>query len=458
MTTAIRPPAVAGMFYPGDAGTLARDLAAMLKAAPHIAAAPKAMIVPHAGYIYSGPIAASAYALLAPMRKAIHRVVLFGPSHRVPLRGLAVPSVAAFDTPLGRIALDRQGIEQALACPSVAANDAAHAEEHSLEVQLPFLQAVLGDFSLVPIAVGQATGQEVATVMEALWGGPETLVVVSSDLSHYLPYADARDIDGRTTDDILHLRPLQRYDQACGAIPINGLIDVAQRRQLFAHLIDLRNSGDTAGDRSRVVGYGAIVFTEPETVAKPAGDAHDSAALGDALLSRARNALAAHFGLAAAPEAPHPALAAPGATFVTLTQGGHLRGCIGSLEARRPLDTDVRENARAAALRDPRFPPLTAAELPLTRVEVSLLTPAQAMHFYDEADALRQLRPNIDGVIFECAGRRSTFLPQVWEQLPDPGVFMAHLKQKAGLPADFWSPEVKLWRYEVKKWQEPTRH
>lgn len=179
--------------------------------------------------------------------------------------------------------------------------------------------------------------------------------------------------------------------------------------------------------------------------------------LGPALLVRARNAIAAAFGVAPAPEPDHPALAAPGATFVTLTQDGELRGCIGSLEARRPLDVDVRENARAAAFRDPRFPPLARDELERTRVEVSLLAPPLPLEFADEADALRQLRPGVDGAIFECRGRRGTFLPQVWESLPEPRLFFAHLKQKAGFAADFWSPDVRLYRYEVQKWKEPAR-
>jgi len=181
-------------------------------------------------------------------------------------------------------------------------------------------------------------------------------------------------------------------------------------------------------------------------------------ALGSALLARARNAIGSQFGEAALPEPAHPALAQPGATFVTLMQDGGLRGCIGSLEAWRPLDTDVRENARAAAFRDPRFNPLRHADFARTRVEISLLTPAVELHFTDEADALRQLRPTIDGVIFECHGRRGTFLPQVWEGLPEPRQFFAHLKQKAGFAADFWSPDVKLYRYEVHKWKEPPNN
>jgi AmmeMemoRadiSam system protein A len=180
-------------------------------------------------------------------------------------------------------------------------------------------------------------------------------------------------------------------------------------------------------------------------------------ALGRALLIRARNAIAAELGAATAPEPDDPALAQPGATFVTLTQEGHLRGCIGSLEARRPLDADVRANARAAAFADPRFSPLRGAELQHTRVEVSLLSPAAPIDFRDEEDAVRQLRPGLDGVILEWNGRRGTFLPQVWDNLHEPQLFLNLLKQKAGLPADFWAPDVKLYRYEVQKWKEPPK-
>ncbi|OHC67247.1 MAG: AmmeMemoRadiSam system protein B [Rhodocyclales bacterium GWA2_65_20] len=257
----VRPPAVAGMFYPGDARELARDVAAMLAAAGPPVFVPKALIVPHAGYVYSGPIAANAYALVAPLRETIRRVVLFGPTHRVPVRGLAVSMVDAFATPLGDIALDKEAIAAALRLPQVQPGDVAHALEHSLEVQLPFLQAVLSDFELVPFAVGDATGAEVAEVMEALWGGAETLILVSSDLSHYHAYGAAQRLDRQTADDILHLRPLADHDQACGATPINGLIAAAQRKGLHAQLLDLRNSGDTAGDKSRVVGYAAFAFT-----------------------------------------------------------------------------------------------------------------------------------------------------------------------------------------------------
>jgi len=449
--TATRPPAVAGMFYPGDAASLQDELATCLAVPPaptpgtEAAGLLKAIIVPHAGYIYSGGTAGRAYALLAPLAGRIRRVVLLGPCHRVAVQGLAAPTVKAFATPLGSIALDRAALDALADLPQVVASDAAHAQEHSLEVQLPFLQTVLGDFTLVPLAVGQTGAREVAQVIDRLWGGPETLIVISSDLSHFRGYREAQQIDNATAEHILALEQLTSFEQACGALPINGLLAVARHRGLRIERVAQCNSGDTAGDKSRVVGYASFALYEaPAASADP----------GPALLVRARNAIAAQLKQPTRPEPDHPALAQPGATFVTLTQNGQLRGCIGSLQAHRALDQDVRANAVAAAFRDPRFTPLKAEELARTRVEVSLLTAPQPMRFTDEADALRQLRPNIDGIIFIAGQRRSTFLPQVWEQLPEPRVFMAHLKQKAGLPADYWSSEVQLQRYEVQKWKE----
>ena len=261
-----RPAAVAGMFYPGSPAVLARDLRQMLAAIAAPAAAGsrrvKAIIAPHAGYIYSGPIAASVYAPLAELGAGIRRVVLLGPTHRVAVNGLALPAASAFATPLGVVPVDQQAVAAIAHLPQVVVSDAAHAAEHSLEVQLPFLQTVLGDFGLLPLAVGRASPAQVAEVLECLWGGDETLFVISSDLSHYLPYAAARATDGDTARHIVALDAHIDHQQACGATPVNGLLLAARRHGLRARLIDLRNSGDTAGDRSRVVGYGAFCFSE----------------------------------------------------------------------------------------------------------------------------------------------------------------------------------------------------
>jgi len=265
MSPSVRAPAVAGMFYPGESRELAQTLSHMLGAAASAAperAVPKAIIAPHAGYIYSGPIAASVYALLAPARGRITRVALLGPTHRVAVRGLALPGASAFATPLGVVKIDREAAESLSRLPQVMVSAQAHALEHSLEVHVPFLQAVLGEFRLVPLAVGHAEASQVAEVLDTLWGGPETLIVVSSDLSHYLPYGDAQAVDRTTAKAILDLSTDISHEQACGATPVTGLTHVARRRGLKPELIDLRNSGDTAGDRNRVVGYGAFAFYE----------------------------------------------------------------------------------------------------------------------------------------------------------------------------------------------------
>jgi len=265
-TGRVRWPAVAGSFYPEDPKDLERSVREQLAAArqpPEGAPPPKALIVPHAGYVYSGPVAATAYAALLPIRDRIERVVLLGPSHHVPLRGLAVPDAEAFATPLGVVELDPDGIARALALREVRRLGSAHQWEHSLEVQLPFLQLVLGTFRLVPLAVGDARDDEVAEVLDALWGGSETLILVSSDLSHYHDYATARRLDDATSRAILALRPAALGpESACGRVAVRGLLVAARRRGLHAELLDLRSSGDTAGPRDRVVGYGAYAFVQ----------------------------------------------------------------------------------------------------------------------------------------------------------------------------------------------------
>jgi hypothetical protein len=262
MVDRTRPPAVAGLFYPDDPYELKAVVRAYLDRAPVPAAParPKALIVPHAGYVYSGPIAAAAYRALEPNAGAVTRVVLLGPSHRVPVPGLAVPDVVAFDTPLGRVPLDAAVIAELRRLPQVHASDLPHRLEHSLEVQLPFLQMVLGSFTLVPLAVGDASPDEVAQVLDAAWGGPETLVVVSSDLSHYHGYADAQRLDRETAGALKRHDTKLNDDHACGCRVLNGLMLVARRRGLEVQALDLRNSGDTSGDRSRVVGYGAFAL------------------------------------------------------------------------------------------------------------------------------------------------------------------------------------------------------
>ncbi len=258
---AIRYPSVAGLFYPADPKELGDQVRRFLAAAgkPDTAQpAPKAIIAPHAGYVYSGPVAGSAYAQLAGLGGRIARVVLLGPAHRVALSGLAYSQAETFLTPLGAVQVDRAALAAVADLPQVRELDAPFEGEHCLEVQLPFLQLTLGTFGLVPLLVGDADGSAVAEVLARLWGGDETLIVISSDLSHYMDYSSARAIDAETSRAIEDLRPEAiGYHQACGRIPMAGLLQEARRRGLHARALDLRNSGDTAGPKDRVVGYGA---------------------------------------------------------------------------------------------------------------------------------------------------------------------------------------------------------
>ena len=259
--THLRQPAVAGMFYPADPAQLRDEIEHFLQQVEVKDTPPKALIAPHAGYIYSGPIAASAYASLIPVADKIRKVVLLGPAHRIPFSGLATPSSDGFVTPLGTVPIDQQSLQRVQSLPQVISMDAAHQQEHSLEVHLPFLQMVLKDFELIPLVVGDASKEQVAEVLELLWGGEETLIVISSDLSHYNDYKTAQQMDRATSLAIERLQPEQiHYDMACGRNPVNGLLELAKLKGLHARTLDLRNSGDTAGPRDRVVGYGAYVF------------------------------------------------------------------------------------------------------------------------------------------------------------------------------------------------------
>ncbi|TQV80148.1 AmmeMemoRadiSam system protein B [Exilibacterium tricleocarpae] len=256
----VRQPAVAGSFYPEDPRQLAGDVRKLLSKAPLAALRPKALIAPHAGFVYSGPIAATAYKCLEPVAAGIDRVILLGPAHRVALQGVALPGCGYFKTPLGDVALDPAAIAALADFDQVSCDPGAHRYEHSLEVQLPFLQIVLGDFQLVPLVVGHCPPPAVAEVLERLWGGDETLIVVSSDLSHYHPYATAQQLDRTTTAMIEALSDQLQSEQACGCMPLNGLLYLAKHHHLQLSTLDLRNSGDTAGSREQVVGYGAYAL------------------------------------------------------------------------------------------------------------------------------------------------------------------------------------------------------
>ncbi len=478
LESVIRPAAVAGLFYPADPTELRATVDRLLwngrvnqragagqgtlePAEPNALAAnvaafpgggneadvvvPKALISPHAGYIYSGAVAAAAYRLLARARGKVSRVVLLGPSHRFTFSGMAATSARAYETPLGVVPIDQQWREQARDVPFLGISDEAHEGEHCLETQLPFLQHVLGDFTLAPIICGHADAEQVANLLDRLWGGPETVIVVSSDLSHYLDYQVCRALDEATRAAIERLDPLAlTAERACGAVPMKGLLTAAGRRGMQVKTLDLCNSGDTAGPRDRVVGYGAWAFWEQQATLE-FGD--DMVRRHGALMNEVVRHAIRGVGASRAPEGLPAAFSRPGASFVTLHKAGRLRGCCGSASARRPLVEDIRANAVRSAFGDARFAPLERTEWDEVSLSVTLLSPLQPMSFESEADLLSQLQPHRDGLVIEDAGRGALFLPAVWKMLSHKQEFLAHLKAKAGLSHDHWSASFRASRF-----------
>ena len=483
---AVRKPAVAGTFYPNDASVLRREVQKHLStvSTDDTKSVPKAIIAPHAGYRFSGDVAASAYALLKPAADRITRVVLMGPCHRVAVTGLALSGADYFETPLGRVEIDKSAEAMVADMPQVSVFAPTHEQEHSLEVHIPFLQEILGDFKLVPFVVGETSPAAVAEVLDKLWGGPETAIVISSDLSHFLDYDAAQKIDQRTCEAIEHLDPakIERHG-ACGRFPVGGLLHYAKAHGMSVETLDVRNSGDTAGNKDRVVGYGSWAFYEgskkprarplkvtikrPETTTPTttASDFEEQTKQllrdhGDRLIEIAVSSIRRGFDKTAPKQVTleniPPALRENGACFVTLkTSDKQLRGCIGSPMAHQPLIVDVATNAQKAAFKDPRFKQVTQNEFETLRLSISVLSPQAPMTIADEADLLKQLRPHIDGLVISDGNHRALFLPSVWEQLPDPATFLAHLKRKAGMTNDHWSSTFKANRFIAEEVYAP---
>jgi MEMO1 family protein len=479
----VREPAVAGIFYPKVESTLERDIQRLLfNAKPGPVKNLRALVCPHAGYEFSAPIAASGYKLLAG--RHFSTVILLGPSHTAFFNGAFIPAVDAYRTPLGMIPLSRKSAEMAKLRPFSSnplcrvdrpnwvryssrnapplGKDMPDTWEHSLEVQLPLLQCALRDFSIVPVVFGEVDPAVVAKQLTAFLDD-DTLLIVSTDLSHYHPYQQAKTDDTRTVKAICELRAESIDDaDACGHAPLVTLIDIARQKGWKAHLLDYRNSGDTAGDKSAVVGYAAIAFTSSEA-RKPSsksGRAQFTPEERRLLLTLARKSVAA---AATGREGPSDDPSAPAklrerrACFVTLTRNGDLRGCIGSLSPQEPLYQAVISRAKAAAIDDPRFPPVQKAELGQIEIEISVLTLPTPLAFTSPQDLLEKLRPGIDGVVLRVEDDTATYLPQVWEQIPDKRTFLRELSQKAGLPADAWrSPRAAVMTYQVEAFHEET--
>ncbi len=451
----VHPAQVAGLFYPAEPDRL-RELVATMRnrAQPDGGVAPKAVVAPHAGIVYSGAVAATAFAPWVTRPDPPRRVVIVGPAHRVAFRGLAIHPAVAWSTPLGEANVARDLHLRLSEAHAAAVDSRPFAGEHALEMHLVMLQAMLpAPFEILPILVGDAEPQRVAEALRLVWGGPETVVAVSSDLSHFLDRASAEAIDSDTGRRIEALEaPSLDGRRACGFLPIMGALDIAAERDMRASGLHLATSADAGADPSRVVGYGAFAI---EYAA--------SARLAEA--DRALLLWTAMAGVAAAARrggrAPSlalegrlsPALTSARATFVTLTQGEKLRGCIGSPAPRRSLIEDAVANAVEAGFSDPRFPPLTESELAGLGLDVSILSHPRPIPAVSVAELAAALEPDRDGLILGLGRRRALFLPSVWRQLPDGREFVRHLLLKAGL--DGWPEGLEAARFRVESFGAP---
>lgn len=486
----VRQAAVAGLFYPRNQEELAREVDELLaEVKPDPVAKLRALVSPHAGYDFSGPVAAVAYKQLEG--RDVDTVIVMAPSHYADFDGASIPDVDGYQTPLGPVRLSPRAKELAKR-PPLAINpkcdvarpswwrqapkelppfgeDTPHTWEHSLEVQLPFLQRTLEDFALVPIVFGRVEPAEVAKALQGAIDD-KTVLVASSDLSHYLPYETAQQLDSSCVRAIcdLDVERIGRAD-ACGKGPILTLIHLAKKHGWRAELLDYRNSGDTSGDKSGVVGYAAIAFYEPGEGDPPPeppkfnfSDEPPSELSpddGKVLVELARKTVTEVVTEGTLPsvdmEAMPESLTGRRACFVTLTKKGELRGCIGSIFPQEELCRAVVARAKSAATEDPRFPPVKPDELDDLEIEVSVLTIPRPLEHESPEDLLAKLRPKVDGVVLQLGGRQATYLPQVWDQIAEPEEFMRHLSQKAGLRPDDWRhPEAMVLTYEVQAFEQ----
>jgi len=457
----IRMPVWAGKFYPAKQSELKQMIESLTQKAKQttVKIPPnkelKAIILPHAGYIYSGFTAAHASHVLS--EKQFNKVILLGPDHRVGFRNCAISNVKGYKTPLSFIRLHEDTkilLKKLNLFQYIQPFDEV---EHSLEVTLPFLQYYLKIFELVPIVIGRTSEiNNIANAIEPLLDS-DTLLAVSSDLSHFLPYSKALAKDKRTIEIILNFKPEElkkRENCACGKIPILILMEIARRQEWQPVLLHYSNSGDTAGDRSKVVGYAAIAYFSKTSLNKKQGEI---------LVKLARKTIMENLGKKmTSDKARHLSEALKDScfnerrgTFVTLKIDGRLRGCIGSLTPNESIRIGIARNALNAAFRDPRFPPLTIDEFKHVDIEISILTEPSPLEYSDYFDLLAKLRVNVDGVIIRKGRAGATFLPQVWKQLPEPDIFLSHLCAKAGLSADSWkNTKLEVLIYQVQYFEE----
>ncbi len=443
----IQPPNFAGAFYPSNTEELTQTIEGFLEGKPlQTPNAPKVLIMPHAGYRYSGETAASA---IRELRGKIGRVVIIGPTHRYAFDGIAYPQAKRFDIPNGHLLCDQRALRRASRLPFVHQNQKAFENEHSIEVELPFLRFALSEFRIAPFVVGRSTTEEVKNLIDALWGDSRTVFIISTDLSHFHDADTATNMDRHTAGHIEMKSPAHIGNtDACGWLPLRGILAAGKGRQLRFTRLDLTHSGKTSGDNSRVVGYGAWVGHTNE-------NAEYSQESRAALYKIVANAIDERIKTQKVPEFVNYShghvLQSFGASFVTLETDQKLRGCIGSLTAHKPLANDVFINANKAAFSDPRFPPITAEEFEHLQCEIAVLDSPAPLEFESKDDLLEKLSDGNDGVVLQYQQHRATFLPKVWDDIEDADQFLAALMKKSGLPAGFWHDDIKIQTYSTER-------
>jgi MEMO1 family protein len=452
----VHPAQVAGMFYPAEPDALNALITDVRKRArPDGGVAPKVLVAPHAGLVYSGSVAATAFGAWARRAEPPRRIVIVGPAHRVAFSGVAVHPASRWITPLGEAPVTPVAQAELAQVPGVVIDPRPFAGEHSLEMHLVMLQAMLpAPFEIVPILVGDADPGSVAGALRRVWGGPETVVAVSSDLSHFLDQRRAEAIDLDTTRRIEALDAAALDGRrACGFLPIKAALEIAAERDMRAGGLHLATSADVGADASRVVGYGAFALEYASSARLAEADRERLlSACMIALGAGARNGGKAHTPKLASLTA---ALSAWRATFVTLTENERLRGCIGSVAPRRSLIDDAIANTAQAAFSDPRFPPLKEAELTELRLDVSILSHPRPIPAGSELEVTDALEPDRDGLVLSAGGRRALFLPSVWRHIPDPRAFVRHLMAKAGFESNRWPEGLEAKRFRVESFGAP---
>ena len=451
---AAHPAQVAGIFYPDDPAILAAKIDAAFAAAPPSPFRAKMVVVPHAGVDYSGAVAAEALRAL-DLAQEVRRVVIFGPNHRMPLSGLAVHPAGAWSTPLVLAPVAAEALRSIQSLDGVAFDSLPFEGEHSLEMPLIFLQRLLPELEIAPALVGDAAPELVEEALGRLWGGPETAICISSDLSHFLPAAKARAKDAETRSLIeggrwSELGP----DNACGYASLRGAIRRAQNLRMRATGAAFATSDQMGGPRERVVGYGAFAFEYPGAARLAGADRDRLVAVASASLDFASTRGGAPPEIVVDPNLPR-GLTAHRAAFVTLERNAALRGCVGSLFPRRPLAEDVGFNAVRAGFGDPRFAPMTRAELPDLTVTISVLSPMAAIPCDSERELIDQLRPDRDGLLLREGRAAALFLPSVWREVPSPTDFVRFLKRKMGVAPSHWSPTLTAERFSVESFGGP---